>query len=333
LIILVIILGVFSIHPHHTLPVIVLVTIGISILFSRVYERICVYAEFGNKIAFVSLTGLVIIAALTMMHRAFLYNSEIFLRGFHGFELKYNTSLFYDRNFKKSLQGNGIILLTEECPNAWAVGSFAGVANYFGRPENKVEEHYVPRGTLYSRAHHEYIGLKSNQKKLVGLACHISSTPPYKIIDFSSELKPLQLGERVSFALLEKGAIYLGGGWSSNEDWGTWSNGADANILLPLHSHQATTILVEANPLLSPSHPKQGVEVKMNGVATSSVTLTANSGGRFEVAIPEEVKEKLRQSPILKLQLRFPDAARPVDIGINNDERKLAIGLVALTVK
>lgn len=144
---------------------------------------------------------------------------------------------------------------------------------------------------------------------------------------------PLRLGDRLVFSQYQSGLRYLGGGWSHPEHWGTWSDGSHAMIILTLESGQGSTIMVEANPLLSPSRSEQTVEVEMNGLATSSVTLTANSGGRFDVAIPEEVKEQLRQNPILRLQLRFPDAARPVDIGINNDERKLAIGLVALTVK
>jgi hypothetical protein len=144
---------------------------------------------------------------------------------------------------------------------------------------------------------------------------------------------PLKIGDRLLFSKDQLGLQYLAGGWSQPEHWGTWSDGSQAMIILTLESGRGSTILVEANPLLSPYRPEQTVEVKMNGLATSSVTLTANSGGRFVVEIPEGVNEQLRQNPVLRLQLRFPDAARPVDIGINNDDRKLAIGLVALTVK
>ncbi len=107
----------------------------------------------------------------------------------------------------------------------------------------------------------------------------------------------------------------------------------DAAIFLPLGAERASMILVEAKPLLSTSHPKQVVEAKINGIPTNLVILTAGSGGKFNVVIPTEVKEQLKHNPLLKLQLHFPDAARPVDIGINSDRRKLAIGLVALTVQ
>jgi len=34
-----------------------------------------------------------------------------------------------------------------------------------------------------------------------------------------------------------------------------------------------------------------------------------------------------------QLEFRLPDAARPKDIGLGDDSRKLALGLVALTVR
>jgi hypothetical protein len=144
--------------------------------------------------------------------------------------------------------------------------------------------------------------------------------------------KRMRFGKRLLFSQSHPGSIYLGGGWLPQENWGVWSGGTDATIFLPLNAKQASKILVEAKPLLSTSHPKQAVEIKINGIPTNSVILTADSGGKFAVVIPAKVKEQLKRKPLLKLQLHFPDAARPVDIGINSDERKLAIGLVALTV-
>ncbi len=150
---------------------------------------------------------------------------------------------------------------------------------------------------------------------------------------FSYFPEPVEAGRRLVFARNHSGLKYLGGGWSPPEDWGTWSEGKDATIFLPLYTHQARLILVEANPLLNSSHPEQTIEVSVNDVFAGKLTLTADSGGRFEIEIPSGVQEGLRQSPVLKLRFRFPDAARPVDLGINNDSRELAIGLTALTVR
>ena len=50
----------------------------------------------------------------------------------------------------------------------------------------------------------------------------------------------------------------------------------------------------------------------------------------FEVKIPYAA---MQGSGVLKLEFRLPDAARPKDIGLGDDSRKLALGLVALTVR
>jgi hypothetical protein len=149
----------------------------------------------------------------------------------------------------------------------------------------------------------------------------------YKITDF---VPSLNIGERVSVAQLGVANRYLTSGWSAPEAWGAWSEGDTATILLPLPAARANTILIEAKPLISPTHQKQGVELTINGIPAGKFTLTGNSGGGYEVKVPYAAKEK---GGFLKVELHFPDAARPKDIGLGDDSRKLALGLVALTVR
>ncbi len=144
----------------------------------------------------------------------------------------------------------------------------------------------------------------------------------------------LQPGVRLVFSKNQLGSKYLHNGWSGQEEWGTWSDGVDATIILPIESGRVRAIVVEAHPFLGPSHTKQTVEIKINGITTDSVTLTATSGATFEIEIPWAVRQQLQgNGGLLKLQLRFPDAARPVDLGVNSDGRKLALGLTSLTVQ
>jgi hypothetical protein len=144
----------------------------------------------------------------------------------------------------------------------------------------------------------------------------------------------LRLGERLVFSKNQLGSRSLHAGWTDQEELGVWSGGSDATIVLSIETERATTIIVEALPLLSPSHTKQTVEVKINGIATNSVTLTANSGSAFKIIIPELVRKQLPENDgLLKVELHFPNAARPVDIGVNVDERRLAIFLISLSVQ
>lgn len=153
-----------------------------------------------------------------------------------------------------------------------------------------------------------------------------------KVDDFLAP--PLRLGERLVFSTSQLGLKYLVYGWSIPEEWGTWSDGSEALIKLPpFESHNARKILLEVQPLLSPAHHKQSVELSINGVSINPVVLTDNSGRLLEIEIPEVVRQQLQQdNPPLNLQFYFPDAVRPVDIGMNIDSRKLAVRLISLTV-
>jgi len=145
---------------------------------------------------------------------------------------------------------------------------------------------------------------------------------------------PLALGERLVFKKNRPGLEYLGSGWSLQEDWGTWSDGAQASIILPVNSDLAKTIIIEARPLLYATHAQQRIQASINGVTANKVTLTVNAPTQFAIAIPLAVQEQLRsKTKLMTLQLQFPDAVRPSDIGMGEDSRTLAIGLISLVVQ
>lgn len=147
-----------------------------------------------------------------------------------------------------------------------------------------------------------------------------------------SDLFPsLYVGERVGFNGSDTGVKFLGPGWSTPEEWGVWSDGTSAIVSFKSPPGQVTSIFIEANALISSSHPKQRLEVTVNGIPAASFTFTEPSVV-FEVKVPEAVKQK-SESEFLKLEFEFPDAARPKDIGLGNDSRELSLGLVAITVR
>ena len=151
-------------------------------------------------------------------------------------------------------------------------------------------------------------------------------------IHLADLLAPLRIGQRVQFAATGAGVGYLAGGWSTPEPWGTWSDGGRAEMLLPLPAG-ARSILLEAQPLLSSSHPRQTIEIRMNGVPLVTVSLTAQSSNRIEIPVSDvAIRAVLATDGLAKLDFSFPDAARPRDIGINEDSRRLALGLQAMTI-
>ncbi|HEX7044424.1 MAG TPA: DUF6311 domain-containing protein [Burkholderiales bacterium] len=150
---------------------------------------------------------------------------------------------------------------------------------------------------------------------------------PLALLDL---LKPVAIGERVALADSARTSAYLIRGWSHPEPWGTWSEGLEAELLLPV-AGRARRLVIEARPLVSASHPKQHVAIEVNGLPAWEGDLTADSGP-IEVPIGARARTASARDGLLRVRFRFPDATRPKDLGINQDARMLALGLHALTV-
>jgi len=146
-------------------------------------------------------------------------------------------------------------------------------------------------------------------------------------------LPEIGIGERIRFSASGGGVPYLAAGWSDPEAWGTWSQGGAAEVILRVSGVGVRDILIEARALVAPAHPKQDVEISVNGIPAAIVCLTAYAANRIRVPLPEAAREGLRKYGALRLAFRFPDVARPKDIGLDNDPRALALGLLAITLR
>jgi peptidoglycan/LPS O-acetylase OafA/YrhL len=146
-------------------------------------------------------------------------------------------------------------------------------------------------------------------------------------------LPPLQPSQRLTFGADTAGVRYLLTGWSYPENWGVWSDGTLAELILPLDSHQVTSVQLEAHPLLGGTLEAQHIGIWLNNIKAGTARLNADSDRQFVVDIPASVRRSLADNPVLKLRLELPNATRPADLGINGDARQLGIGLTALTLR
>lgn len=146
-------------------------------------------------------------------------------------------------------------------------------------------------------------------------------------------LPPVAMGERIQFSRGGNGAPFLGDGWSEPEVWGVWSDGPLARVVLPLLAGVPHRLVLEANALITPSHPTQTMEILVNDAVAKTISLTEQAGNRIRVDLPEPARSRLAERGTLDIRLRFPDAAAPGDIGLGDDPRALALGLVAITVE
>lgn len=153
-----------------------------------------------------------------------------------------------------------------------------------------------------------------------------------KEVKFGDLFTPVKVGERIEFAQSSNGTQYLVSGWSGHEPQGTWSDGNVSVIVLPFVGSLPTRLVIEGNSLVSSSHPQQRVEIFVNDVRATAVSITSISDNHIEVLVPEEARGRITADGLLRLQFAFPDAARPVDLGINDDPRRLALHLMAITL-
>jgi hypothetical protein len=148
------------------------------------------------------------------------------------------------------------------------------------------------------------------------------------MVDFLRRLPP---GERAPTRFGGTGLPYLLRGWSQPEEWGTWSDGDSAEIVVPV-SGRVQSVNVEAHGLVTPAHPKQDLAVKVDGVVALRASLVSGSPTTLHIPLSRQMQEKGAATGYIRLRFDLPDAVQPKRIGLGADERKLALGLMAITL-
>jgi len=117
----------------------------------------------------------------------------------------------------------------------------------------------------------------------------------------------------------------IGWGWSYPESWGVWAEGREAHLALPTPLAPFSSLIFDTNPLLSPSHQKQRVVVKING-DFHSLQILDDTHRQMRLSINSE---KLGRPDYLAIEFIFIDQAKPQEIGLGVDARVLSIGLIS----
>jgi hypothetical protein len=155
--------------------------------------------------------------------------------------------------------------------------------------------------------------------------------PPVLVPDALKLIPELKQGERAVFSKESPAVDYLAKGWSLNEPWGTWSEGAESQIVLRPTS-RVNSLLLETNALLAPTHTEQSLEIVVNDVSVLSTRLVKPEANRINIELPAAVQQLIERQGVLRIFFKYPNAISPGELGMSNDPRKLAIGLQALTL-
>ena len=149
----------------------------------------------------------------------------------------------------------------------------------------------------------------------------------------------LGCGEKLSFGIEEstsltgRPASYISTGLSYAESWGgRWSDSASVSLYFKLDKTFCTAnkLVVKARGLVSPKHRVQRSRVTLNGeeVGYIVITLGDTNPKDYLFNIPVGL---LKEDQVNILHFTFENLVSPKSLGINNDQRFLAMGIYSLS--
>ena len=146
------------------------------------------------------------------------------------------------------------------------------------------------------------------------------------------EVMQVTAGEEISFKVGGNGSNAVVSGWSSAEDWGTWSTGANSLLRIRLKSSPRfdVKLRLKGHPFLT-SQFSQKISIKVNGVNLYSqyASHLATSTG-IGITIPKELI--LKKSNNIELEMHFDNPHSPLELKMSNDPRQLGFGLIAISI-
>ncbi len=145
------------------------------------------------------------------------------------------------------------------------------------------------------------------------------------------EVVDLPVDTRVPCTPDSTAPLYLGAGWNRLDESHSWSIAPRATIRFKVPAMASTyRFKAELFPLLVDTRiVQQRVEIAAVGMDDATSWLLDQPGvtaREFTFTVQQ------RNQGIVELEFRFPDAAKPVQLGLSADERSLAIGLVSFAL-
>jgi hypothetical protein len=137
---------------------------------------------------------------------------------------------------------------------------------------------------------------------------------------------PYTLGDRIDLAAGGNGARYLSWGWSEGEDWGRWSDGAEARLTLGLEAAPSGDLEaeIEARGYLAPNARWLDVDVAVNGERVSAWAFVHRTGlHRQLVRLPA----RLVRSGLVDLRFHVQASGQAPGPAAPGDPRRLGVGV------
>jgi hypothetical protein len=153
----------------------------------------------------------------------------------------------------------------------------------------------------------------------------------YRNRNAMDRLPPYRPGETINFEKGGNSKAYVGSGWSSEDELGTWSDGSEAAVRFKFDRTYNTPmeLVVQALPFVPGERPEQRVAVLANDQQIANWTFR-NGDSRTELRA--EIPANVVRSDDLKLVFRITDPVSPKSLGLSDDARNLGLMVQKLRI-
>jgi hypothetical protein len=163
----------------------------------------------------------------------------------------------------------------------------------------------------------------------------LGAPKPFRNNDNPPIVSTYQLSDIVDFSGKGDGWLYADQGWSGPEDWGRWSVGEEARIVLRISGYtgQELTLNLTYWVFWGQKQPCQKVEFTENGYAIATQEICPrDNGGEATTHSYRLPAGSVLADGLLDIRIKTPYAISPKQLGTNEDSRVLGVGLKTLQI-
>lgn len=121
-------------------------------------------------------------------------------------------------------------------------------------------------------------------------------------------------------------SYWMGKGWAYPENWGVWSDGIEASIILPVPNEKISSVTMLIKPYINSARLKQNITIQVDSQKPIDYIFSSSSPEKIKINL--DYKSQTKNFITIKFFIKEP--LSPKDLGLNDDLRKLGIGLIAV---
>gem|GEM_PF-949448 len=163
----------------------------------------------------------------------------------------------------------------------------------------------------------------------------LGAPKPFRNNDLPPMVSTYRLSDIVDFSGKGAGFLYAAEGWSIPEDWGCWTEGKEARIVMRISGHTGPELTLNMTywGIWGQKQPCQKVTFTGNGYAIATQEVCpGNNGGEATTHSYRLPAGLVSADGLLDIRIKTPDATTPKQLGLNEDPRVLGVGLKTLQI-